>query len=144
MYTFSSGQADFGTERHTRFAASCFRWLLEQCIFDLIFGRTLVFAQLDYAKLFEIAEKEGITMRWAGDKELREGRKLSSIIPGSPKASAVAYKLRRQPEAKEEFLLIGSFSRMLLELMSPSQFLELVERGFPPHARSEAATPSPA
>jgi hypothetical protein len=115
----------------------------KELIVDLLFGRTLVFAQLDYAKLFEMAQREGIEMRWATDKELREGRKLSAIIPGSPKASGVAFRLHRRPDAKEEFLLIGSFSRMLLELMSPGQFLELVERGFP-QGRSEAAAPSPA
>jgi len=79
-----------------------------ELIFDLIFGRTLVFAQLDYSKLFEMAQREGVAMRWAGDKELREGRKVSSIIPGSPQASAVAFRSLGQPEAKEQFLLIVS------------------------------------
>jgi hypothetical protein len=99
-------------------------------ICDLLFGRVLVFGQLDYSKLFELAITQGIEMRWATDKELGDFGKASARIPGSPGAKGVAVRLLDKPELKQQILLIGFFSRMFLEFMSPSQFLKLARRGF--------------
>lgn len=59
-------------------------------ITDLLFGRVVVFGQLDYSKLFEAARTCQIEMRWARGDELGDLRKVSVVIPGSPRATAVA------------------------------------------------------
>ena len=102
----------------------------KELVFDLLFGRTLVFGQLDYSKLFEMAHDRQIGMRWASDRELGEYRRMTAIIPGSPNAAAVRVELLDEPAADPQHLFIGFFSRMLLEFMSPSQFLDLVRAGF--------------
>jgi hypothetical protein len=108
-----------------------FLWdMPKKLIFDLLFGRVRVFVQLDYGRLFESALHEGIEMRWVNKKELGEFRRTSAIIPGSPGASGIGVKLTDRPELTEQFVLSGFLSRMLLQFMSPSQFLELVQKGF--------------
>lgn len=99
-------------------------------ILDLLFGRIVAFAQLDYSKLFEAAERRRIQMRWVGADELGEMRKVSARIPGSPGANAIGVKLMDRPEVHEQFLLIGFFSRIFLEFMSPSQLITLMGRTF--------------
>ncbi|MGA7795324.1 MAG: hypothetical protein WCA19_19965, partial [Candidatus Acidiferrales bacterium] len=101
----------------------------QNLVADLLFERVLVFAQLDFAKLFEIAHGQGIDMRWAADREIGIP-KVAPVIPGSPNAKGVIVKLLDKPDLGEQTLLNGFFARMFVEFMSPSQFLELVRDGF--------------
>ncbi len=108
-----------------------FLWHLpSSLIFDLLLGRVLAFAQLDYSRLFDLALGRGIEMRWAGDRDLGEFRKFSAPIPGSPSATAVGIKLKDRADVEEQFLFVGFFGRIFLEFMSPSQLLTLVGRLF--------------
>ena len=96
--------------------------------FDLLFGRVRVFAQLDYDKLFELAGSKGVEMTWATHRDLGKLRAIGKLIPGSPNAPGVNATLIADRNA-HEILLIGFFSRVLLEFMSPSQLLSLVIKG---------------
>jgi hypothetical protein len=108
-----------------------FLWLPENLVLDLLFGRITIFAQLDYTKLFSMARSEGLEMRWVLPPELNKiqgSHRLGREIPGSP--GAIGVKLLADQSGKEQFILIGYLSRMLLEFMSPSQFLKLVTKDF--------------
>jgi len=69
-------------------------------------------------------------MRWIQRTELGEFKGLSEVISGSPSAVGIGVKIADNPSFKEQFILIGYLSRMFLEFMSPSQFLELVRKDF--------------
>ena len=96
-------------------------------ILDLLFGRVRVFGQIDFDQLFDLAKARGIEMRWFTSTENAKVQKLSYVIPGSPGALGVCARLVSE---REQLLLSGFFGRILLELMSPTQLLETVVRGF--------------
>lgn len=107
-----------------------FVWpMSKDLIFDLLFGRIFIFAQLDFDKLFGLAQSQGIEMTWAKDKEIGL-REAAELIPGSPNARGVKVKLRGGPHDVDQILFGGFFGRTFLEFMSPAQLLELVVAGF--------------
>jgi hypothetical protein len=115
---------------HAMWPPPVFLWLPHEFVLDLLCGRLSVFGQLDYSKLFERARSQGLDMRWIQRKELGEFQGLSGVIPGSPSAVGIGVKITDDPSCKEQFILIGYLSRMFLEFLSPSQFLELVRKDF--------------
>ena len=115
---------------HAMWPQPMFLWAPQKVVLDLLFGRLTVFGQLDFAKLFERAHKQGVEMRWVREKEFgTEFRSTTGVIPGSPDAVAIAVRLAGKPDCKE-LVLIGFLSRMFLEFMSPSHFLRLVKKSF--------------
>src|ERR1700722_9775231 len=98
-------------------------------IFDLLFRRIVVFAQIDLGLLFEFARSKGIEMRWATGKEDIEYKKVTKVIPGSPNAFGIKATLINDANASEQTLFVGFLSRMLLGFMAPKQWLKLVHAG---------------
>lgn len=97
-------------------------------IFDLLFGRIFIFAQLDFDKLFGLAQSRGIEMAWAKDKEIGL-REVAELIPGSPNARGIKAKVGGASHNADQILFNGFFGRTFLEFMSPTQLLELAAAG---------------
>lgn len=107
-----------------------FLWSMPRdVIFDLLFGRSFVFGQLDFDKLFQLAETQGMSMRWAAEEEVKYPN-ISPLIPGSPGSRGIQVRLESGGSVAEYTLLNGFLARIFLELMSPHQFLELAKSSF--------------
>jgi hypothetical protein len=88
-------------------------------------GRIRVFAQFDPRRFFDLALSQGIKMTWVTRGETDFMRKLSRVIPGSPNSRAIRAQLQ---DGTEQILLSGFIARVIRDVTSPSQLLDLVSR----------------
>ncbi len=104
-----------------------FMWHMpSDMIFDIVAGRLILYAQIDFDKLFQAANKMGIEPEWVKDLKSPELAAHTPIIPGSPRSRAVRIKMPATTGEAECDLLSGFFARAVLEFMRPSQLLDLM------------------
>lgn len=114
-----------------------FMWPLpEEAIFDLAFGRTRLFAQLDMEEFFILAKGHGIMLQWTTEASPNLGHQ--PIIPGSPNARALIASVPEHPDWPPRKILMGFLGRIFLELMPPRQLLDVLLSDF----RNRPAPPS--
>jgi hypothetical protein len=105
-----------------------FLWTDHERAVDLVMGDFSVFAQFDLEAFFELAGQEGIKMTWITGKAAEELKKLkiSARIPGSPNAWGVK---AIAPDGTNQTLLSGFVARVIADLTTPRQLLDLIKRG---------------
>jgi len=109
---------------------------------DIVTGKLRVFACFDIARFFAFAERQGVTLTWASQKESAEvtRRKISAAIPGSPKSSvAVRYRIRDH-SAATSVLLYGFFARPYRDLLCSSDLVRLI-RAYGAQASGQGGAP---
>lgn len=94
---------------------------------DLAVGNVRIFAQFDLQAFFDFAARDGVQLSWVTGKEAErlKQQKLSHVIPGSPNARAIHAVT---PDGEEQTLLSGFFGRVINELMTPRQLLDLIKK----------------
>ncbi len=104
-----------------------FLWTDPKKTADLVMGRFRLFVQFDIEAFFALAEREGIKMSWITGKaaEKLKRDKISARIPGSPNAWGVQVVT---PDGTVQTLLSGFIARVIADLTTPRQLLELVTR----------------
>jgi len=100
-------------------------WLTPKHVTEVLMGRIRVFAQFDLRRFFDLALSQGIKMTWVTRGETDFMRKLSRVIPGSPNSRAIRAQLQ---DGTEQILLSGFIARVIRDVTSPSQLLDLVSR----------------
>ena len=108
--------------------APLFMWPMPKAlIFDFAFGRLRAFAQLDFEQFFSLAAVHGIELSWLSQKETKGVVSRSQVIPGSPHSRGVLAKMPAVSKHGSMQLMIGSFARLFLELMTPRHLLKMTE-----------------
>jgi len=135
-----------GANLEAQWPAPVFMWPMPKpMIFDMVFGRARAFAQLDFDGLFSLAKARGIEMSWLRQRDTKGIVSRSPVIPGSPQSRGVLAKMPGVSKHRTMQLMSGSFARIFLELMTPSQLLSMTEDSFrrlerepqPPEQRAE-------
>jgi hypothetical protein len=108
--------------------APLFMWPMPKAlIFDFALGRLRAFAQLDFEQFFSLAAMHGMELRWLSQKETKSVVSRSQVIPGSPHSRGVLAKMPCVSKHGSMQLMIGSFARLFLELMTPRHLLKMTE-----------------
>jgi hypothetical protein len=112
---------------HAQWGRPIFLWTDPKKTVDIVMGRVRLFAQFDIDAFFVLADHERIKMRWITGKAAEElkRRKISERIPGSPNAWGVQAVL---PDGRVHTLLSGFVARVIADLTTPRQLLELIKR----------------
>jgi hypothetical protein len=102
-------------------------WMESEKAVDLVVGDIRVFAQFDMTAFFALAARAGIQMTWVTGKEAERLKrmKVSDRILGSPNAWGIR---AITPDGKRQTLLSGSVARVIADLMTPRQLLDLIKR----------------
>lgn len=105
-----------------------FLWTDHEKAVDLVMGKVALFAQFDMEAFFRFAAEEGIQITWITGKAAEELKKLkiSDRIPGSPKAWGIRAVT---PDGSTQTLLSGFVARVIADLTTPRQLLDLIKRG---------------
>ena len=113
-------------------------WMEPEKTVDLVLGDIRVFAQFDLREFFAYAAREGIEITWVTGRsaERLKQRKLAYRIPGSPNAFAIR---ARMPDGSTQTLLSGFLARVIVDLMTPRQLLDLIKR-YPEQMRRMGGT----
>jgi len=124
---------------HAQWGRPVFLWVAPEVSVPLVIGEYRVFAQFDIEAFFRLAEQHGIKMTWVTGKMAEELKrlKISEVIPGSPGARGVKVLM---PDGTTQTLLSGFIARVIADLTTPRQLLELVNRG-PAQAEKMGVTP---
>jgi len=101
-------------------------WMESEKAVDLVVGDIRVFAQFDMAAFFAFAARDGIQITWITGKEAERLKrmKISHRIPGSPNAWGIR---AITPDGKRQTLLSGFVARVIADLMTPRQLLDLIK-----------------
>lgn len=111
-----------------RWPVPVFMWPAdEELIFDIVFRRVRIYAQLDFDAFFDLASQKGLRLQWS---KRQDALVKSHIIPGSPKARSIIATNPDHPEWKEQVIFEGFIGRMFLEFMPPRQIISLILGGF--------------
>ena len=113
---------------------SIFEWPMDDnARFNLAFKKHRIFLLIDYEQLFKMADRDkGIRLEWipanlkgvkGAERQLLS--KLSGIVVGSPGARGA---MASRGDVHQQGLMSGFFHRIVIELMAPRYWLDLLDR----------------
>jgi hypothetical protein len=91
---------------------------------DLVLGKQRLLGYFDIEKFCTLLRERGMTVSWLSGTPEQEYRRMSTRIPGSPKAYALKVELQ---SGLVQNLLNGFFSRVFLYLTKPYSLIKMIE-----------------
>jgi hypothetical protein len=113
---------------YARWGRTVYHWMEPEETVDLVIGEIRMFAQWDMDEFFAFAARRGVELTWVTgrDAERLKREKLSQRIPGSPNAWGIRAIM---PDGSSKTLLSGFVARVLGDLTTPRQLLDLIKTG---------------
>ncbi len=113
---------------HAQWGIPVFFWMEPEKVIDLLLGDIRIFAQFDVERFFDFAAQRGVQVTWITGKEAEKLKKLkvSQRIPGSPGAWGIRAVT---PDGSTQTFFSGFVARVIADLTTPRQLLDLIVRG---------------